>query len=175
MKKLLSIATVAAALVLCSINVKAQIFNIGTTNANLTIDTNWVDVPYGIYDTTDKAWGFGDALLYQASPYLWVGVRYDYLEHQTSEAGVQAQLQLTETIAGISVTPFLEASTGIGSSSLYGSAGTGAVVDFHQWAFNIANHGFTLDIGAAADWEHVVNTGKNYNQICGGPFIKLTF
>ena len=172
MKKILAIVAVAAALMLAASS-QAQIFNIGTTNANLSIDTNWVAVPYGVYDVTDNTWGYGGAVLYQASPYLWTGVRADYINGGKATGGLQAQLQVTETVAGISVTPFVETSVGIGSSTLYGSGGAGAVILIHQWAFNIGTQAFQLSLGAAADYEHVVNNSRNYNQICGGPFVQL--
>jgi len=171
MKKLLVAVTVAVAF-----SVHAQIFNIGTTNANLSIDTNWVAIPYGIYNTTSHQFGFGGAVLYQASPYLWTGVRADNISGQSTTAGVQASLQMTYTVGGVGLTPFLEASTGIGDSTLYGSAGVGGLICLHTWNFSVSSEQFQLTAGLIGDYEHVVNgNGAKWDQVCGGPLLELTF
>ena len=168
--------------VLLTVSSQAQTSTNSTTVTNtpatlngLTGATNWVVVPYGVYDVTDKKWGWGAAALYQVTPIFYTGVRMDVLNGQQNTAGVQAQLQVTETWHGINITPFMETSVGIGKSTLYGSAGAGGVVSLHAWAFKIGQQAFDVNIGVAADYEHVVNQNRNYNQICGGPLIQLTF
>jgi hypothetical protein len=160
--------------------VKTQAQTAPDTNApaslnGLTAATNWVVVPFGIYDTTDKKWGWGAAALYQVTPIFYTGMRVDFLNNQEDTAGIQAQLQITKTWHGINITPFVETSVGIGKSTLYGSAGAGGVVSLHAWAFKIGQQAFNLNIGIAGDMEHVVNNNRNYNQICGGPLLQLTF
>jgi long-subunit fatty acid transport protein len=172
-KVLLSVGAVLAMVV------TSQAQTNSPTLPGLSSSTNWVAIPYGIYDTTDKKWGWGVAGLYKVSDNFYTGLRYDQVNGHDNTAGVQAQLQATVTYAGIKVTPFVSASTGIGSSqSLYGSAGAGAYVSLVQKGFKISNHDFTIDAGIVGDYEHVVQTGnknENWSQIVGGPLLSLSF
>lgn len=171
----LIIAMVTAAIAL-AVNSQAQTDTNAPASANGALAaTNWVVVPFGIYDTTDKTWGWGAAALYQVTPIFYTGVRADFINGQQDTAGVQAQLQVTKYWNGIAITPFAETSVGIGKSTLYGSAGAGAVISLHTWAFKVGQQAFNLNIGIAGDMEHVVNQQRNYNQICGGPLLQLTF
>jgi hypothetical protein len=168
----------AAALLLAAITSHAQT-STNATLLGLSGSTNWVAIPYGIYDTTDKKWGWGIAGLYKVSDNFYTGLRYDQVNGRDNTAGVQAQLQTTVTYAFVKVTPFVSASTGIGSSqSLYGSAGAGAYISLLQKGFKISNHDFTLDAGIVGDYEHVVQAGNknaNWAQIVGGPLLSLSF
>ena len=148
---------------------------LGGTNINLSIDTNWAAIPFGIYRTDTKQFGYGGAILYQVSPYFWTGARIDHVGNIQTSAGVQANLQTTITYGGFNITPFADASTGMGNSSLYASAGAGALINFHTWTFNISTMQFELTAGVAASYEHVVDGTQNWNQIVGGPLIQLTF
>jgi hypothetical protein len=143
--------------------------------SGVTASTNWVVIPYGIYDTTDKKWGWGAAGLYEVTPIFYTGARVDFVNGQQDTAGVQANLQISGTWHGITYTPFLTTSAGIGRSTLYGSAGAGAVIVVYQKHFKVSSQDFNLNLGVAADYEHVVNQDRNYNQICGGPLLQLTF
>lgn len=141
----------------------------------LSGSTNWAAIPYGIYRTDTKELGFGGALLYKVTDNFWAGVRADNISGQQTTAGVQLQLQATVTYLGMEITPFLEASTGMGKSSLYASAGPGAVISFHTWHPRIGNHEVALSVGAAGDYEHVVNGSESWQQVCGGPLLRLSF
>src|SRR5579863_9569744 len=142
MKTLKYIIVMVAAAIALAVNIQAQNLITPTTDTNAPptagaalAATNWVVIPYGIYDTTDKKWGWGAAGLYQVTPIFYTGARISFLNGQEDTAGVQAQLQVTETWHGINITPFIETSAGIGRSTLYGSAGAGGVISLHAWAF----------------------------------------
>lgn len=137
--------------------------------------TNWAAVPYGIYRTDTKEWGFGGALLYKVTDNFWAGVRADNISGHQTTAGVQLQLQTTVTWSGMQITPFLEASSGMGKNNLYASAGPGAVLSIHTWKPKIGNHEIAVSVGAAGDYEHVVNGSESWQQVCGGPFVRLGF
>ena len=179
MKKLLT--TIGVVSLLAAITLQAQTaipvptITLGGSNLNLTIDTNWMAIPYGIYRTDTHQWGYGGAVLYQVTPYFWTGVRADNISGLSTTAGVQANLQTTVTYDGIAITPFATASTGLGSSTLYASAGVGGAINFHTWAFKIGATALTLSAGAVADYEHVVDGSANFNQVCAGPLLQLTF
>jgi hypothetical protein len=151
----------------------------GGSLLGLSGSTNWVLIPYGIYDTTDKKWGWGAAGLYKVSDYFYTGVRYDSVNGRDNTAGVQAQVQATLSYAFVKVTPFVTASTGIASSSsIYASAGAGAYVSLLRKGFKVNNHDFTLDGGIVGDYEHVVQSGsrsENWDQVVGGPLLSLSF
>jgi len=147
-----------------------------TTNAVTIITggssaTNWAAIPFAAYDTGTKRIGGGAALLYAVNDYFWTGVRAQSLNGQSSTAGVQGQLQVTETIAGVSVTPFAETAFGLGSSALYANVGTGGLIDFHTWKIGKGS----LSIGIVADYEHYVYGSVNGNQINVGPLIRASF
>ena len=133
--------------------------------------TNWLEIPYVKYDTQNKSFGFGDALLYKVSPNFYTGARFDQLNGQQTTAGVQAQLQATFSIGPVSVTPFIETSVGLGSSSLYGSTGPGLFIDLYSHQFSK----FDLDVGFVGDYEHVINGGDNYNCFNLGPTFGISF
>jgi ABC-type uncharacterized transport system permease subunit len=163
----------AAGLFLAAITTQAQI---SLTNVlTLTAATNVAVVPYGIYRTDNHFWGFGVAGLYKVTDNFWAGFRADDLDHNQTTAGVQVNLQATVDWNGIGITPFATASTGIGKSTLYGSAGSGLALNFHTWSFNVASHKWLVSLGAAGDYEHVVLGSQNWNQVCGGPWVKLSF
>ena len=145
----------------------AQSINTAILDLN---STNWVVVPYAAYDTGTKSFGEGAAILYEATSNLWTGVRIQNLNHQQTTAGVQAQLQANLTIDGFKVHPFVEASTGMGNSSLYASAGTGAWVSFYSHTFNNKD---TINIGLIGDYEHYVNGSIKGNQVNAGPLINI--
>ena len=135
--------------------------------------TNWAAIPFFKYDLQKHSAGYGGALLYKVSDSFWTGVRADRINVVQTTAGVQAQIQTTVTWSGIKVTPFLEASVGLGSSSLYGSAGPGVF-------FTIYDHKLTanttLNIGFVGDYEHVVyGEGKTANELNVGPLLNISF
>ena len=134
--------------------------------------TNWCAIPYLAYDTTTRHYGGGGVVLYSVTPMFWAGVRAQSLNGQSTTAGVQAQLQTTITIAGVHITPFVEASTGMGNSALYSNAGTGGLISFGQWHINKTA---TLEVGIIGDYEHYVYGDRNGNQINAGPMIHLSF
>ena len=146
-----------------------------TTIFGLSGSTNWVAVPYGIYRVDTKQWGFGGAVFYKVSDNFYAGVRADSLNSKWTTAGVQLQLQATVHWAFLNITPFLEASTGMGSSSLYASAGPGAAITFASWQPTISGHKIDVTLGLAGDYEHVVNGSESFQQVCGGPLIKVSF
>ena len=167
MKKLAILIGIAT---LLAVKTQAQVTNIVVSQFESA--TNWALIPYGAYDTGTKKLGFGGALLYAVNNYTWVGVRAQSLNGQSTTAGVQGQLQIRETFNGIKLTPFVEASTGMGNTALYANAGTGALISFHQWTIN---KNVTLEIGAIGDYEHYVCGSKNGNQINAGPLVHLSF
>lgn len=141
--------------------------------------TNFVVIPFVKYDLTTKNYGYGVAGLYKVSDLFWTGLRVDRIDGLQTSAGVQGQLQTSMTLGGITLHPFIETSVGIGQSSLYGSAGTGAFVQVysHDWTRN-GKPPVTLNLGLIGDYEHVVQTGSaqdNSNQINAGPLINLSF
>ena len=140
-----------------------------TSTLNLSA-TNWVVIPFAIYDTSTKAFGEGAAILYQVNPVLWTGLRIQSVDHQKTEAGVQAQIQATYTVGSFVVHPFLETSVGMGSSSLYGSVGPGAWVTL--FSHNFSNK-YILNMGLIGDYEHYVYSTKNGNDIDAGLMINL--
>ena len=140
---------------------------------NLKGATNWAEIPYLKYDLTEHTFGYGDALLYKASDYVWTGVRIDKINGEQTTAGIQGQIQTTVTWNGVKFTPFWEASVGMGSSALYGSTGPGVF-------FGIYSHQFSrvsLNIGFIGDYEKVVwDAGqRNSNQANIGPLFHLSF
>jgi hypothetical protein len=141
------------------------------TNVDLGGQTNWAAIPYISYDLTDKKWGYGGAVLYAVTPNFWAGVRAEEMNGMQITAGVQAQLQVSQTILGVRVTEFLEASTGLGKSSLYGSAGPGGLINFHTWIWGKKS----LTVGIVGDYEHCIMGGKNWNQANVGPLLRFSF
>lgn len=143
-------------------------------------ETNWAAIPYLKYDFNNHKFGYGGAILYAVSDHFWTGLRVDRIDGYDTSAGVQAQLQQTFTVFGFTFTPFAETSVGLGSSSLYGSAGTGAYffVFGHSWARNGSLPPVTLNLSPVADYEHVVQSGdssKNNNQGNAGVILNLNF
>lgn len=160
------------AVILAAITTQAQ----NSTNPVVWIgQTNFVAIPFGIYRMDTKDWGYGGALLYKVTDNFWTGLRVNNISGQQVSAGVQAQLQTTVAWSGLTVTPFIEASTGLGHDALYGSAGAGGLITFHTWNFNVVNHGFQASVGVVGDYEHVIYGSQNWNQLCGGPLLCLSF
>ncbi len=157
----------------------SEVWNALTKNTGtngLAGDTNWVVIPYAVYDVTYENVGFGAAALHKVSDNFWAGVRYESLGNYDSTAGVQAQLQVTKELWGITYTPFIETSVGIGKSALYGNVGPGILVNIHQWQWKTSHGNWALGIAAVADYEHyVVGSTKNGNKIDAGPAINLSF
>lgn len=137
----------------------------------LNSETNWAAVPYFKYDINQHHFGYGGALLYKVSDNFWTGVRADRIDGVQTTAGVQAQLQVTTKIAGVTVTPFAETSVGLGSTSVYASAGPGAFIHVYSHQFNAAR----LNIELVGDYEHVVESSLNSNQLNVGPIFNLSF
>ena len=137
-------------------------------------DTNWVVIPYFSYDFTDKKAGGGAAVLYKVTDNFWTGLRAESINGEQTTAGVQAQLQASKTVFGMTLTGFIETSVGMGKSSLYGSVGPGGIVNFYSTDWTWGPGKYALTIGAAADYEHVVNV-KNWNQGNIGPMLKISF
>ena len=136
------------------------------SGTNFSGATNWAAIPFVSYDLTTKKIGGGIAVLYEATPNFWAGVRVQDIGGVTTTAGVQAQLQFTKTLWGVNYTPFAETSVGIGSTSLYGSVGAGALIQLHTWDV-WAGHKF--GIGVIGDYEHYVSgSGAKGNQINAG-------
>jgi hypothetical protein len=133
--------------------------------------TNIVAIPYFKYDFTTHKNGYGGAFLYRVTDNFWAGFRADQIDGQQTTAGVQAQLQTTFSINGLSLTPFVETSVGLGSSELYGTAGPGLLIHLYQHTFTRA----VLDIGIVGDYEKVVYNGVNTKQGNIGPMIHLSF
>lgn len=185
-KKFTTILGIAVLLAIGTV-AQAQTNNTPTTNTPLPVitsnstlsslvdlsATNWVVIPFASYDLTTKNFGGGVAALYAVNPNFWAGVRAQSLNGQKAEAGVQAQLQVTTHILGITAIPFLETSVGIGTSALYGSVGPGFLVNIHTWTFN--NGKDTLSVGAAADYEHYVEGSRNGNELNVGPSLHFSF
>jgi len=171
MQKITIAVLAALALAMCGVtSVKADITITNVTS--LTLNTNWAAIPYGSYRTDTKQFGGGAAILYGVTPYVWAGLRAETFGGAFSEAGVQAQLQTTIHWNSVSITPFVEASTGMGKSTLYASAGPGALVSLHTWKFSNGN---ALNLGLIGDYEHVVNGSQNWNQVNAGLFLRFTF
>ena len=166
----MKLTLILAALLCCAGYSRAQ--NTFTNITALEGATNWAAIPYLAYDTGTKHFGGGGVLLYSVTPYFWAGLRAQSLNHQDTTAAVQAQLQATVTWNGIRITPFVEASTGMGNSALYANAGSGALISLHQW---VISKNVELEIGLIGDYEHYVNGSQNGNQINGGPLIHLSF
>jgi hypothetical protein len=143
-----------------------------STNVDLASQTNWAVIPYISYDLKDKKYGGGGAVLYAVTPNFWAGARMESINGHQTTAGVQAQLQVTKKVFGLSMTPFVETSVGIGSSSLYGSAGAGGFIAFHTWDWG---NKYSLTFGVVGDYEHVVYGTENWNQINGGPLLRFSF
>ena len=142
--------------------------------------TNVIAIPYIKYDLNTKKFGEGAAILYRVSDYFYTGLRVDRINGYQSSAGVQAQLQANVKVFGwINTHPFLETSVGIGSSSLYGSAGPGIAIDLFHKSFNVSSgHTVYFFLDPIADYEHVVQNGagsKNSNQINAGFLLGLNF
>ncbi len=159
--------------------VQAQDFTNTISLKLLDTATNVVLIPYAKYDLTSKEYGWGAAALYKVTDSFWAGLRTDHINGFDTSAGVQAQLKQTFEIGGFKVTPFIETSVGIGSSSLYGSAGSGAFVNFysHTWT-RATGRSVTLNLGLVGDYEHVVQNGDtshNSNQVNAGPLINVSF
>lgn len=169
MKKIITLIGLAALLAgMTSARADITITNI----TSLSVNTNWAAIPYVSYRTDTKQFGGGAAILYGVTPYVWAGVRAESVGGGFSEAGVQAQLQTTIHWNSLSITPFIEASTGMGKSTLYASAGPGALVSLHTWKFS---NGDALNLGLIGDYEHVVNGPQNWNQLNAGLFLRFTF
>lgn len=133
--------------------------------------TNWVAIPYVLYDVETKDVGGGGALLYSVTPNFWAGVRAEWAGSRQTSAGVQAQLQVPVKVLGLKVIPFAETSVGLGEDTMYASGGAGGVIMFYSKRWKSA----ALDIGAAACYEHYVNGDASGNQILGGPLLHLSF
>lgn len=154
----------------------------GTLKSNLSIfkgATNVAIIPFSKYDFTSKKLGYGIAGLYRVTDDFWAGLRVDRINGFDTSAGVQGQLKADFEISGIKFSPFIETSVGIGSSSLYGSAGPGVFVKAfsHDWP-RTGRNPVHLDVAIIADYEHVVQSGgdnKNSNQGNIGPLLHLSF
>lgn len=179
MTKIKTLLIGLAALLLAGTTSQAQIaippITIGGTNVNLDINTNWVGTAYGIYDLTDKTWGYGGAVLYKVSDNFLTGVRAESINKQTVKAGVTATLQATVHLGTVAdLTPFADASTGLGNNSLYGSIGSGAALNFKAWTFKVGPTAVSISAGLVLAYEHVVDSNtKKWNQAAGGPEINL--
>lgn len=141
--------------------------------------TNVAIIPFAKYDFTSKKLGYGIAGLYRVTDDFWAGLRVDRINGFDTSAGVQGQLKADFELFGVTLSPFVETSVGIGSSSLYGSAGPGAFVKVfgHDWARN-NRPPVHLDVSIIGDFEHVVQSGganKNSNQGNIGPLLHLSF
>lgn len=144
------------------------------TNVDITGQTNWAFIPFFAYDLTDHKAGFGAVVLYSVTPYFWAGLRVEDVNDRQTTAGVQGQLQVTKMVFGVSVTPFVETSVGLGRSSLYGSAGPGALINFHTWIWGSTSQ-YSLTLGIVGDYEHVIYGDANWNQANGGPLVRFSF
>jgi hypothetical protein len=163
----------AAALCVCGLSTFAQTGTVTITNvASFSAATNIALIPFASYRMDTKDFGYGVAALYRVTDNFWTGLRAQTINGMSTTAGVQAQLQVSGTFGGITYTPFLEASTGAGSSSLYASAGPGILINIHQWKIG---SGHTLAVGLVGDYEHVVYGEKNWNQFNAGPLLRLSF
>jgi hypothetical protein len=169
MKKILASILVGAALLACKSHAQA-ITSTNTLSLNMARD--WVAIPYVKYDITDHKFGYGGAALYKVNDFLWTGFRADRLDGQDTTAGVQAQIQATVTYDNVSFTPFLEASVGLGSSSLYGSTGPGLYTMLYNHKFS---NSVVFNVGVIADYEHTINGSQNYNSFNAGPLLNLSF
>lgn len=139
-------------------------------------ETNWVAIPYASVDIQQKRTGFGVAALHYVAPNFWAGLRYEDFDGEKDTAGVQCQLQVTKQLWGITYTPFIETSVGIGGSSLYGNAGPGIVVNLWQKSWQTSKGPWSVGIAAVADYEHyVLTSGKNGNKFDFGPALNVSF
>ena len=180
-----TILIIATALLLfAAVGARAQTTNItnppspvaGTPFASInSSDTNWLVIPYLSYDISDKRWGGGAAVLYRVTDFFWAGMRAEAINGSQTTAGIQAQLQVTTKILGVSVTPFIETSVGMGASSIYGSVGPGGVISLYSTSWKWGSGNWSLMVGAAGDYEHVVYGSKNWNQVNAGPMLKISF
>jgi hypothetical protein len=173
MKKLLlslALATVAAVGYSQDTNILTNITALDGINWSAT---NWVAIPYGGYQIETHDWIGGVCLMNKVSDNFWGGVRIqdNFKSGESTTAGVQGQLQVTTKILGITVTPGLETSVGIGRSALYGSAGPFILVNFHTWAGKTKS----LSIGGIVNYEHFVNGSVNGNQLNIGLPIVYSF
>jgi len=141
------------------------------TNVDITRQTNWAVIPYIAYDIEKHKVGYGGAILYAVTPNFWAGVRAENVARRQTTAGVQAQLQVTKKVFGLTVTPFIETSVGIGKSAMYGSAGPGALINFHTWVWSKNS----LSLGVVGDYEHYVMGDLNGNQANGGLMVRFSF
>ena len=165
-----------AALMLATVSMRAADFTNSFTVKMLDTATNIAVIPFAKYDLQSHQFGFGIAGLYKVSDNFWTGLRIDRINGAQTSAGVQAQLQQTFQMGPVTVTPFIEASVGIGSTSLYGSAGPGGFI--HLYSHDFARGGsppIHLSIGAVGDFEHVVFNTKRSNQVNGGPLLNISF
>ena len=153
-------------------NPVAGVTNLESGFAFASSVTNIVVIPYLKYNVNADSFGYGVAGLYRVSDNFWTGLRVDRIDGQQTTAGAQAQLQTTLSYRSLKFTPFIEASVGLGSSSVYASAGPGAFANFysHSWS-----SGMQFDVGIVADYEHVVNGSENSNQLNVGPLIHFSF
>ena len=141
------------------------------SNLDLTA-TNWVLIPYAAYQIETKRLGGGAAALYMASPNLWTGVRVESIDGRNTTAGVQAQIQVTTKLFGLTVTPFLETSVGLGNDNLYGTAGAGGIIGLHSWKIGAR----TISLSLLGCYEHYVDGGvKSGNQVEVGLVGHFTF
>ncbi len=194
MKKItLSLLTISLILIgscLCALAQEPQPANPTNSTTNATAAfltavnqyTNIVVIPYWKYDLQSHRGGYGVSGLYRVTPNFYTGLRYDSINGYNNSAGVQAQLQQTVTLWGwLDFTPFVETSVGIGSSTLYGNAGSGAALGLLNRNFTIKNHILNLHLDLIGDYEHVVqgasdaNLSKNSNQINAGLAVALNF
>ena len=168
------IAAILAGMALLACRCHAQTTNSFLPGLSSSV-TNVIFIPYLKYDVNEHQIGYGGAALYKVSENFWAGARVDRINGQQTTAGVQAQLQDTITWHGLTVTPFLETSVGLGSSALYGSAGPGIYFNLYSHGWVIAGDHVLLTIGVAADYEHVINGSQNSNQLNAGPGFHFSF
>lgn len=147
-----------------------DVWNSLKSGTNFSGATNWAAIPFASYDLTTKKIGGGAVVLYEVNPNFWTGVRVQSIGGEMTTAGVQAQIQVTKTLWGVNYTPFALTSVGIGSTSLYGSVGAGAIIQIHKWDVWA---GHQLGLGVVGDYEHIVTGTTHGNEINGG--LLLTF
>lgn len=137
--------------------------------------TNWCVIPAAVILLDPKPQlGIGVAGLYSVSPNFWAGFRLQRAGGMDVTAAVQGQLQITKRIFGVSVSPLVETSVGIGKSQLWGSAGAGGHVHFKQWLLG-SNKDKVLSVGGLAIWEHYVMGSRNGNELIVGPTVRYSF
>lgn len=172
-------------LILSAIAVSAQTNGSGTmpplppslTIKAISAATNVAIIPFYKYDLKSHQSGYGGAALYKVSDNFWTGLRADHIAGGTTTAGVQGQLQQTFSVNDVvTVSPFIEASVGLGSSQLYGSAGPGAFIHLFQTQFKIQNRPVTFDLELIGDVEKVVNgNSPSRTEANGGLIFNLRF